>query len=382
MDKSPTGLRVRTPYERPAQSLAPLSAHDDQKNDRMHLDADLDAAPKNPRARVYVGNLAYEVGWQDLKDYMRKCGEVIFADVLTMPGGRSKGCGVVEYATAEEADRAIRELNDTPLWADKFLCLPYIVSWQDMKDLFRQAGKVVRGPRSALQRNRDPEAAVVVTETSAGVPIWTEDPGDPIVVALGAADQGTEPESVVKVGVVDTEDLLDGMIDMTKVADTEDQRRMTEVGMVGREEVLLTTKIAGETTRKNAPKKPVTGNAPGTRFQDAISEPPTGLDDSTRVYGLRSKAPSTSTSTTSSASAAAAPLSAQHGGEAVLNAPSATLATQQRSTLIYDSVSFALATMNDRLDRNTDSIDLDSRLIQQFDLINPKPPKFPRLSRN
>ncbi|KAJ3075565.1 hypothetical protein HDU98_007675 [Podochytrium sp. JEL0797] len=181
--KSPTGLRVRTPYERPAQSQAPLSAHDDQKNDRMHLDGDIDAAPKNPRARVYVGNLAYEVGWQDLKDYMRKCGEVIFADVLTMPGGRSKGCGVVEYATPEEADRAIRELNDTPLMGRQVFVredrepdvkfagsrdrgmpmrgggggggvpnpagvfvsnLPYIVAWQDMKDLFRQAGNVVR----------------------------------------------------------------------------------------------------------------------------------------------------------------------------------------------------------------------------------------------
>ncbi|ORY50434.1 hypothetical protein BCR33DRAFT_529482 [Rhizoclosmatium globosum] len=46
---------------------------------------------------------------------MRKVGEVVFADVLTQPSGRSKGCGIVEYATPEEADRAIRELNDTPL---------------------------------------------------------------------------------------------------------------------------------------------------------------------------------------------------------------------------------------------------------------------------
>ncbi|KAI9366018.1 hypothetical protein DFJ73DRAFT_806692 [Zopfochytrium polystomum] len=133
--------------------------------------------------RVYVGNLAYEVGWQDLKDHMRKVGEVLFADVLTLPNGRSKGCGVVEFATIEEAQKAIREMNDTTLMGRAVFVredrememrggsgrdrgggaagggryrdsdagrsvyvsnLPYIVAWQDLKDLFRQAGPVIR----------------------------------------------------------------------------------------------------------------------------------------------------------------------------------------------------------------------------------------------
>jgi RNA recognition motif. (a.k.a. RRM, RBD, or RNP domain) len=35
---------------------------------------------------------------QDLKDHMRGAGgDVLHADVMTLPGGRSKGCGVVEY---------------------------------------------------------------------------------------------------------------------------------------------------------------------------------------------------------------------------------------------------------------------------------------------
>ncbi|KAJ3016400.1 UNVERIFIED_CONTAM: hypothetical protein HDU68_012233, partial [Siphonaria sp. JEL0065] len=110
---------------------------------------------------------------------------VVFADVLTQPGGRSKGCGVVEYSTPEEAEAAIRELNDTPLLGRQVFVredrepdikfsgtrsgggdrggyggprggsgpnpsavyitnLPYIVAWQDLKDLFRQAGNVTR----------------------------------------------------------------------------------------------------------------------------------------------------------------------------------------------------------------------------------------------
>ncbi|VVT58506.1 uncharacterized protein SAPINGB_P006243 [Magnusiomyces paraingens] len=62
--------------------------------------------------RVYVGNLAYNVKWGELKDFMRQAGEVINADVLTLPNGKSKGCGIVEYATPQEAKRAIEVLSN------------------------------------------------------------------------------------------------------------------------------------------------------------------------------------------------------------------------------------------------------------------------------
>ncbi|KAI8615814.1 hypothetical protein BC830DRAFT_1120871 [Chytriomyces sp. MP71] len=149
--------------------------------------------------RVYVGNLAYEVGWQDLKDYMRKAGEVLFADILTLPGGRSKGCGVVEYATPEEAARAISELNDTPLMGRQVFVredreaeakfgasgggsggrgpprsgngvfvgnLPYIVAWQDLKDLFRQAGNVIRSDIHEGPDRRSKGTGVVVFDNA------------------------------------------------------------------------------------------------------------------------------------------------------------------------------------------------------------------------
>ena len=34
------------------------------------------------RGRCYVGNLAYGVEWQDLKDAFRACGKVVHADVV------------------------------------------------------------------------------------------------------------------------------------------------------------------------------------------------------------------------------------------------------------------------------------------------------------
>jgi len=129
--------------------------------------------------RVYVGNLSWEVSWQDLKDHMREAGEVSFAEVMQDNDGRSKGCGVVEFKSEEEAKEAIETLNDTELKGRMIFVredreiggggggggrgggfhghgggrggggtsvyvgnLAYETSWQDLKDHMRQAGNV------------------------------------------------------------------------------------------------------------------------------------------------------------------------------------------------------------------------------------------------
>lgn len=50
------------------------------------------------QSKVFVSNLAYEVGWQDLKDHMREAGNVLRADVFIGVDGRSKGLGTVEFS--------------------------------------------------------------------------------------------------------------------------------------------------------------------------------------------------------------------------------------------------------------------------------------------
>jgi RNA recognition motif-containing protein len=97
--------------------------------------------------RVYVGNLAYEVTWQDLKDHMKAAGLVVRADVLMdEPTGRSKvgiigvvsvvslyncvyycdnvfsfyvlsykGCGIVEFATYGACQDAINRMHNSEL---------------------------------------------------------------------------------------------------------------------------------------------------------------------------------------------------------------------------------------------------------------------------
>jgi len=120
--------------------------------------------------RVYVGNLSWDVRWQDLKDHMRASGEVLHAEVICESNGRSKGCGIVEFATAEEAQEAITTLTDSELKGRMIFVredretssgpaagfqaqrsdncsvyvwnLSYETSWQDLKDHMRKAGNV------------------------------------------------------------------------------------------------------------------------------------------------------------------------------------------------------------------------------------------------
>jgi RNA recognition motif-containing protein len=65
--------------------------------------------------RCYVSNLAWRTSWQDLKDKFRDCGTVVYANVTRGDDGRSKGWGIVEFETPDEAIKAVQELNGTEL---------------------------------------------------------------------------------------------------------------------------------------------------------------------------------------------------------------------------------------------------------------------------
>mmetsp|Transcript_81984 Transcript_81984/g.248613 ORF Transcript_81984/g.248613 Transcript_81984/m.248613 type:complete len:124 (-) Transcript_81984:128-499(-) len=82
------------------------------------------AAPQAPReqrddsCKVFVGNLSFKTRWSGLKDHFSQAGEVQFAKINEDKGkgkGWSKGTGMVEFATAEEAQAAIAMLNGSEL---------------------------------------------------------------------------------------------------------------------------------------------------------------------------------------------------------------------------------------------------------------------------
>ncbi|KAI9593510.1 hypothetical protein BDF19DRAFT_467124 [Syncephalis fuscata] len=144
--------------------------------------------------RVYIGNLAYRVRLEELRDFMEQAGEVVYVEIMTMPGGRSKGCGVVEYRDADDAARAIRKLHDLPLLgrpafvredrevddlrpsfeADSVASrelllsnLPDKLSWQQIKDLFKNVGRVERADLNVDGMGRpDGTATALMTSTA------------------------------------------------------------------------------------------------------------------------------------------------------------------------------------------------------------------------
>lgn len=65
--------------------------------------------------RCYVSNLAWKTSWQDLKDKFRECGTVVYANVTRGEDGRSKGWGIVEFETPDEAISAVQTLNGAEL---------------------------------------------------------------------------------------------------------------------------------------------------------------------------------------------------------------------------------------------------------------------------
>lgn len=149
-------------------------------------------------------------------------GEVLFAEVLVTPTGVSKGCGIVEFASQEDAQRAVRELSETPLLGRPVFIredretesrfgatpvpgkigmamagqglnagppprppshnffgshannpgnqlyvgnLPYQAGWQDLKDLFRAAGNIIRADINIGADGRPKGSGTVVFET-------------------------------------------------------------------------------------------------------------------------------------------------------------------------------------------------------------------------
>jgi len=66
---------------------------------------------QNPGNQLYVGNLPYQAGWQDLKDLFRAAGNIIRADINIGADGRPKGSGTVVFETSKDAQQAVSMYN-------------------------------------------------------------------------------------------------------------------------------------------------------------------------------------------------------------------------------------------------------------------------------
>ncbi|XP_029454668.1 LOW QUALITY PROTEIN: serine/arginine-rich splicing factor 5-like [Rhinatrema bivittatum] len=67
--------------------------------------------PVRTEHRIIVENLSSRVSWQDLKDFMRKAGEVTYVDAHR----NNRNEGVVEFASYDDMKNALDKLNGTDL---------------------------------------------------------------------------------------------------------------------------------------------------------------------------------------------------------------------------------------------------------------------------
>ena len=67
-------------------------------------------------SKLYVGNLSFSSTDQDLEDLFSQAGTVESVNIITdRDTGRSRGFGFVEMSSAEEANAAISQFNETEL---------------------------------------------------------------------------------------------------------------------------------------------------------------------------------------------------------------------------------------------------------------------------
>ncbi|KAG9073184.1 hypothetical protein KI688_000971 [Linnemannia hyalina] len=179
----------------------PANGEDAKKDHTLSIGGEAaDSTPiKGAQDRtIHVGNIPFRVRWQDLKDLFRKAGHVVRADVALGHDNRSRGFGTVVFSSEEEAKQAIN-MFDQHHWQDRVIQvqedrsgmdngrnhdrgnvygaaqgynhpaphfrnlypmnhnhnvaasrqvfvgnLPFQCQWQDLKDLFRKAGNIIR----------------------------------------------------------------------------------------------------------------------------------------------------------------------------------------------------------------------------------------------
>lgn len=65
------------------------------------------------QTRLFVGNLPYKARERDLQEYFSQVGSVVSVTLmLDRVTGKSRGFAFVEFATPEEANRAVEEFNN------------------------------------------------------------------------------------------------------------------------------------------------------------------------------------------------------------------------------------------------------------------------------
>lgn len=152
--------------------------------------------------KVYIGNLSYNTTEEDLKEYVSRSVEPVSIELLYNYKGLPRGAAIAEFATPEDAEKVIGDLNEETLegrttylrparpspssatdgddsgkpFYNRFAAnekgttvffgnLPWSMAWQDLKDFARAAGPVIRADVPVGDQRRSKGYGTVVYET-------------------------------------------------------------------------------------------------------------------------------------------------------------------------------------------------------------------------
>nr|KJB37416.1 hypothetical protein B456_006G203400 [Gossypium raimondii] len=113
--------------------------------------------------RVIVRGLPSSASWQDLKDHMRKAGDVCFAEISRDSDGTF---GIVDYTSYDDMKYAIRKLDDTEFrnpWARA-----YIRRYESSPSRSRSRSRSIRRDRS---RSRERSATKSPVKSRSASPV-------------------------------------------------------------------------------------------------------------------------------------------------------------------------------------------------------------------
>jgi cold-inducible RNA-binding protein len=107
----------------------------------------------NP-TRLFVGNLSYQTGENDLQDYFAQAGAVTSVNLmLDKMTGKSRGFAFVEYASAEEAQKAIDQFHNKE-FQGRAITVNVARPREDRPPRFSGGNREARGERSDFRGER------------------------------------------------------------------------------------------------------------------------------------------------------------------------------------------------------------------------------------
>jgi len=103
-------------YRSPTSRLLSTKRSGGQQEDLDPPSKRFKSQPEDKEAcQIWVGNMNKQMSWGILLQHFDECGHVKFSEREVARDGKLKNCGIVRYATAQEAQHAIRKLNNIKL---------------------------------------------------------------------------------------------------------------------------------------------------------------------------------------------------------------------------------------------------------------------------